>query len=646
MNILGNCIGILGFSIPIITELLILIDYGIYSIACVALNGFFKVLEMSYQIFGASGNGQFDKIYDIIQRAMLLAGIFALFKLSLTLINYIVNPDNAGKATQMGTTIIRKIIIAVILLISSKFIFQKLGEFQEIVFESQIIQKIVYGDNAGDADKMKSIDVAKQYTNTVWLQFFKPKANASGGDMSNCNKAYNNVGSGQAEIITLIGCHYKYFDYLPIAPFIVGIILCYYFITYSVELAIRIVKLIILEILFPIPVIMSVDLKKGDEKLKNYMGLYFGIYAQVFLRVMTLYLAFALLSLITDVFSEGVSQTLTGESNWFFNTIIIVGVFKGMKELPKLIEDAIGVKLSGGRAKSFGATLKGVIGGTTGLITGAVAGGITGGFGGALLGGLQGATNGAKEGQNAKNVGGIIKNAVAQSKAGTNLGKNIRGADGLFGYVSGNINNSLGYRERVDNKANDIQQRKDLLDKFKTEALNQYANGNVEFKDENGNIVTRRRGTVDDDVDVIAAQSKYNAYLASGQSDLNEIERLRNNVTVARNNYEHNALNDFGTKSLEKDTEGNIFYKNSSGERIDPRKNYSELSDSQRAHYDLTRNSNGKEVIGSGTETGDFYSSYKNEEKAVKNDLKAANNEKKSLKYQHATAAGKNSNGR
>ena len=113
MNILGNCIGILGFSIPIITELLILIDYGIYSIACVALNGFFKVLEMSYEIFGASGKGQFDKIYDIIQRAMLLAGIFALFKLSLTLINYIVNPDNAGKATQMGTTIIRKIIIAV-----------------------------------------------------------------------------------------------------------------------------------------------------------------------------------------------------------------------------------------------------------------------------------------------------------------------------------------------------------------------------------------------------------------------------------------------------------------------------------------------------------------------------------------------------
>lgn len=443
-TLLSSGLGILGFSIPLVTELFILIDYGIYSIAYFALVGFFQVLKVSYSIFSV-GAESFEQIYSIITRAMTLAGIYALFMISLSLINQLINPSTKDT---FGPKIIIRVVTAVVLLMTSRFIFSKLGEFQQLIFESRIIPTIVYGKDDSELENTdedgENIE-AKKYVNSVWLQFFTPKEGVT--SMSDCVTTYTNVGNGKGEIISLIGCHYKYYDYFPIAPFIVGLMLCYYFITYSIELCIRLVKMIVLQVIYPIPVIMSIDPKTGEKRLTDYFGLYFKIYLQVFLRVMTLYLAFALLNLIMT-FIKNSSDIIDG--GWFLTIVLIIGVFKGMKELPKLVEDALGMKFDGGRAKSFGGALKGIVAGGAGLVGGAVMGGITGGVGGAIAGGLSGASNAWKD-ASANNGKSIKDSVMSASTKGGSWGTKFNSAGGIMNYAGGAVRNMFGGQAR-DNK--------------------------------------------------------------------------------------------------------------------------------------------------------------------------------------------------
>lgn len=629
-------LSILGFSIPIITELLILIDYGIYSIAFAALSGFFKVLEMSYQIFGSSG--EFETISLIIKRAMGLAGIFALFKVSLTLISYAISPDTVSKANQSGRKIITNVVVAVVLLLTSTFIFKKLGEFQELVFESKVIEKIVYGDNYEESKSFQS--TAKQYTNVIWLQFFTPKKDVkeNTNDMSSCISSYNDVSMGKGEIISLIGCHYKYFDYIPIAPFITGILLIYYFVTYSLELCVRLVKLLVLEIIYPIPVIMSIDPNDKNNRLQKYATVYFGVYFQVFLRVITLYLAFVVLNLITNsvLFNKdfGLSTgTLLLNGDWFLKIVLIIGVFKGMKELPKLIEDAIGLKLGTGPGNFTGA-LKGIIGGTTGFIGGTVAGAISGGVGGAVAGGLRGAYSGAKDGAASQNIGGIIKSTVANYGKSRNLGRSIRNADGLLGYAGGMINSRTGYKGRVDRAVDDAQRRQERLDKLNNAIMSEYA--------QSINPSTGRKvGTMEEDAGVMAAQVALNDYMAGKSGAITQagLDTLRNNLKTAQDTYKEAAYKNF-VSSKASDTGNGLEFFDSGGKKINPKSNYTDLSESQRALYDLQRF---KQTGGLDVSSGNnMYTTFTAESKKVKQEVKERQKKQGSLSYQHVEEVNKN----
>lgn len=533
-TLLSSSLGILGFSIPLITELLILIDYGIYSIAYFALLGFFQVLKVSYSIFSV-GAESFEQIYSIITRAMTLAGIYALFMISLTLINQIINPS---KNNAFGPKIIIRVVTAVVLLMTSRFIFARLGEFQELIFNSRIIPTIVYGQDETDIEDDTE---AKKYVNSIWLQFFTPKEGVT--DMSDCVTTYKKVGNGEGEIISLIGCHYKYYDYFPIAPFIVGIMLCYYFVSYSIELCIRLVKMIVLQVIYPIPVIMSIDPKSGEKKLSDYFGLYFKIYFQIFLRVMTLYLAFALLNLILD-FIKNSSDIM--DSGWFLTIVLILGVFKGMKELPKLVEDAIGMKFGGGQTKSFGSSLKGIVAGSVGLVGGAVMGGLTGGVGGALAGGLSGASNAWKDASanNGKGIKDSIKNATNR---GESWGNKFNSAGGMFNYAGGAVRNVFGGQSRDKRAIDTFDKRSDDVKKNISELEANIGNinrssqlrDNFERALENGftkNGIDTLESRIRNNVDIQNLQGMIDAERSRGeQMDLSRIENYNNQMQVIMN---------------------------------------------------------------------------------------------------------------
>lgn len=461
-------INFLGFAGNILYELFILIDSIVYSIAAYAIQAFFAIAELD---FVANG---FEQISYILGRIMILCGVFALFKLSFTLINYIIDPGKANKSAETGTKLVKNILIAIVLLVSLNLIFTSLYKFQNSIIKNNVIPKIIYGADNYDSNgqEMDIKENAKKFANTIFVSLMLG-GNSNENLSIPAKNAVDRVLDGASINLLSPYATDSGFNYLPFISFIAGVLVCYYFLVFAIELGIRMVKLLVLQILAPIPIIMSIDPTQKD-KLKKFGKLYSGIYLSVFIRIFTVYLAFAAISLIGNILGN-ISETSSGTS-WLVHILLIIAIFKATKELPKLIEDALGMKLGLGDAgKGFGAILKGTVAGTAGLVGGAIAGGITGGAGGALGGAFTGLTTGVTKGAAAKNAVGVIGASTGAIKGGFGMGARVAGAGGLGAFMVGGVENFFGgqgrdkttlgdFDKQIKNKDKDIEKIREKMD--------------------------------------------------------------------------------------------------------------------------------------------------------------------------------------
>lgn len=232
-----------------------------------------------------------------------------------------------------------------------------------------------------------------------------------------------------------------------------------------ISMAVRIVELIILQILSPIPIIMSIDPSNNDA-LKRYGKTYFEVWLQVFIRILTIYVAFVVCSLVTKlgqnigVVTSSINNGLLLAINPLIEAVIYVGIFKGAKEIPTLLENALGLKIGDASlGQNFGTVIKGAIGGYAGGFAGATAGVIgargtgAGNMVAAGLAGLaMGGARGAQVAANAKTISGGVSGVVGTVQGQFSRGKNI-GNLGVKQYVLGFAESKTGGAKRLEKKA-------------------------------------------------------------------------------------------------------------------------------------------------------------------------------------------------
>ena len=621
-------INFLGFAGNILYELFILIDSIVYAIAAYAIQAFFAIAKLDFV-----SNG-FEQIEYILGRIMILCGVFAMFKLSFTLINYIIDPSKVNKSAETGTKFVKNIIIAVALLVSLNFIFTSLYKFQSSIIDNNVIPKVIYGSSNYESNE-EEMDIsanAKKFANTIFISLMLG-GNSDDNLSTSAKNAVDRVLDGASINLLSPYATDSGFNYLPFISFIVGVLVCYYFLVFAIELGIRMVKLLVLQILAPIPIIMSIDPTQKD-KLKKFGKLYSGIYLSVFIRIFTVYLAFAAISLIGNILGN-ISETSSGTS-WLVHILLIIAIFKATKELPKLIEDALGMKLGLGDAgKGFGAVLKGTVAGTAGLVGGAIAGGITGGAGGALGGAFTGLTTGVTKGAAAKNAVGVIGAGTGAVKGAYGTGLKVRNADGIFGYGLGKIDNFTGRGTGIDRKVADAETKVNAYKTFEDAVYSDYATGDLDGI---------KHGKMDEDTGVIAAESLYAQYRNGQTVNLNgntydmttsnniqsDIQAFKTNIKKAQDTYKANAMQAFETLKI--DSNGNEL--NSSGAATTK---YSEMTESQKAHFELKRKTGS--VLTKGNST-DLMAEFKTRNQNAKNDLKNAKDKQKEDRYRREKATG------
>lgn len=386
---------------------------------------FFWLLQGVYQVFFNVSTAELFSnalIRDFYYRCQLVIGVFMLFKLSVTILEGIMDPARITDKKAGAGKIISRIITSLVILAlitpinipspqnkwerqvnNNGLLFGALYSLQERILSNNTIGKLVLGttDGVTDADEQGQTlsESAKQFAGKILRGFFRINVvpepddgyDVETGQDPEVNKDYRfcdfteeqeqfyntatpaellsavndtceidsnsswfqELGEKISSILSGKETYYRY-SYSPIAG-IVALIISVILILYTIDVAIRALKLAILRLIAPIPIIshMSISAKegKGEDAFSSWIRSLTSTYLELFIRLAIMYFV---IYLINDMIANGiVINTGTGMVGILSFVFIVIGIFIFANQAPKFIEHSLGMKGSAG----IGATI-------------------------------------------------------------------------------------------------------------------------------------------------------------------------------------------------------------------------------------------------------------------------------------------------
>lgn len=204
--------------------------------------------------------------------------------------------------------------------------------------------------------------------------------------------------------------------YMPFISMLVAYVFVFILLSFTVDVAVRAVKLAVLRLIAPIPIISYMDPKGSkDSAFSSWVKTLTSTYIDLFVRLASVYFV---IYLIQDIIKNGLYINNSGGIIGSLSFIIIcIGLFVFAKQAPKFIKDVLGLKGEPGK----------------------------------LFGGIQEALAVGSVGVGA--VGGAISRGVAARQSGENIGHTI--LSGIAGGIGGGYNagKTLWNSKDFDSKA-------------------------------------------------------------------------------------------------------------------------------------------------------------------------------------------------
>lgn len=589
--------------IDILWYFLLLLDAIVYSVVVYIYNIFQIVAQLNFSVISSWTQ-------PLVNRIEALIMVLILFKLGMSFIQYMITPEKFNDKATGGSALLINIVICSVLLVSYQFIFTVFNELSMLIigyqdgYEFTVLKQIadVESENGGDeagllgrfifGEKFESENFGKQLAAITLFSFFDDKVNNRSDDA--LAKIYKqssdevnffeitNIAdaiyrdSNDEEIANHGSTEYRF----PLLSTAVGIYLVYTLTVLTIEVAIRIFKLIILQITAPIAIITTIEGGTKSKTFQSFYKTYISVYTSLFLRVAVVYLVSALVIMFTQNFDTLNIGTRSSIMGGFVFVIIVVSLFTFAKKIPSFIDKALGLNSSGdgegaagfkGLMKSMGAAVGLGVGALGGMAAGVAAGG---GVGGAVSGLFGGAYRGATGGYRANNVADFFRNQ--RSNVGTSFGNTLRSqANGGFlrnaalglGAATGvnAIHNARMDRE-IENENNSWKTVTDNYEKDQAKYDKNINKGNEEisrlqdemagvdsgFKDVQGNAIAYgasaddfARRVADNDMDVRVAEANLSALKTQRGASRDKMLEAETKVKIARDKAEAAARKEF-----------------------------------------------------------------------------------------------------
>lgn len=527
-----------------------------------------------------------EVVYEIFNKVQLILAVFMVFRIMVTVLQMIISPDSGknesgnAKGGTKFTIILKRILLGLILLVLLRpvnisvtgtggqrqlneyvanhgIIFGILYDLQYRILENNNIACLISTKDSKICGTSldESEDQTTKFTDYLVTSFVHPNTDEQCDPDSPDLAKYKN---GQMTAEELLSKDvYKQdcsddedeflFEYNYVILFAGAGIVLYILIGFLIDVAIRSIKLSILRLISPIPVISYMANEK-DQILNNWAKNLINTYVDLFVRLAIIFLAFSLLGQMFD----GQSYLSDDQIGVFTKVVISIALLIFVKIAPKYIMDILGIKSTG--ANTLG--LSALMGGTARVL----GGGGASGFAAGALSTLDSSTDAISQGKAAPGAGNAFRqNADLQARIRT-------GDKEAHGGLSGKLLDRMNFqnRERAADKlgigskdyakasyVNDIN-KKDM--KAAEEEMNEAESALSKFQ-KNGNKMTMQQlaneyGLSGDDLR--STYSQYSSQYDAAAKRVNEAKAkyktasdayAKSNKNVERMDKERQAMN-------------------------------------------------------------------------------------------------------
>ena len=360
------------------------------------VSGIYSVASWAFELFLILATGRLvesSAYSQIITNFYIILGLVMLFFLSFTLLKGMVNPEDSKQGTSTVKKVIINLVTSAIIIALLPTIFTFLYDFQDSVIANQnTIGKFFGYGGSGDSPKEKVRQVkwgAYRIVDSVFTAFFNvaPEECVNITDLDNVKKkdietCQSQTESNATDILgwsrvefdctkensssSSFACAMDYveqsgrfgmytnfssaadsgkIDFNFLLSLIAGLLLVYVGVSYSFDMALRMIKLVFYQLIAPIPIFARVipDTKLSgsfNQWLKVTLACYFEVFVRIGIMYFVIFLCTKMLEadfLTSKVYEYGV---IIG---FFAQAFILMGIIMFMRQAPKLISEVTGI---------------------------------------------------------------------------------------------------------------------------------------------------------------------------------------------------------------------------------------------------------------------------------------------------------------
>lgn len=341
------------------------LDWVAYTFLSLSYSVFLAVSQIN--IFATEGG---MAIFETVSTQLYtVVGIAMIFVFAYQLVLLIINPDNGNQKSP--SKLFFDSVISMITVLVLPTIFNYMTIFQGHVLSNGTIPAILLGTSAttdiGD-------DAGNKIAMMVLISFYHPKettystfygidgelkssavsdCTSANGDSSTCQNFYDALADFESDhkIASITGVEsirkavYKgseSMSYMWVLSTVAAVFVAWFFITYSIDIGTRAVKLGFLQLIAPAPVILRI-FPQTRKTFEMWFGELKKTYIEIFIRLAVIFFVVRLIQIVPDLIGAIFSSTSDVVDNVLLQciavVILILGLLKFAQEAPELIKN-------------------------------------------------------------------------------------------------------------------------------------------------------------------------------------------------------------------------------------------------------------------------------------------------------------------
>ena len=344
--ILGNIAEFVGDLFNVIWGMLCSVIYGLI---VVLFNLFTNMTQLDIL--------DQNTITGIYQRITMVMTIVMIFYVTFEFVKYVVSPDNITDKEKGAENVVKRIIIAIVLIAFIPNIFSIAMDLQNKIIKTNVISKVIFGQEDFDYKTQGSNFAADTFAAFIHVDCDE---DCSETDREDAQKRVDSVvenfkkDMGIAAIAKSVFQDFIFdnIQFYGLLAVLFGGFALYVIFLYCMDLGVRYVQLIFLQILAPIAAI-SYILPQKDGILQKWSKQTLTTYLDIFIRVAILYFMILITSILSQTLKISELSASGDQINIFVYILIILGLLAFVHKAPKLLEDLLPFK-SGAASMGFG----------------------------------------------------------------------------------------------------------------------------------------------------------------------------------------------------------------------------------------------------------------------------------------------------